>query len=307
MMAKKIATLLTRRAVPVSKKVSRAVETAPSACTQLVEQSDALPQEAETTAPANIMATTEFVGDMTDYDRAIETDTPAKYNPIENRTVRTILFPSGRRFYAWVTVDEKGNRKVEVCQEYQDTTLSAKLTLLQEDIGMVVLAKLEKDPQLQKNANRFLMKTGKEYMGKCRKPHEAVRIGELIDALAWEIPAMPVYDDDMTGVRRAEFYKTLYDIIRSFPSMIMNEHQAYFPLTKEELLDIAQTIGLTKAKLLEKLKNFDLLYLTPSSNGLQTNVRINGTGADSYTAWRYCVLRNVELENNGDEYDGYDF
>ena len=81
-MLNKIVDVLKRKSVEVKKEMNVNNERialtkdteGSSECTDLIVQEEALPQEQEKEEPATgITATTEFIGDMDDYDRAVET------------------------------------------------------------------------------------------------------------------------------------------------------------------------------------------------------------------------------------------
>lgn len=132
-------------------------------------------------------------------------------------------------------------------------------------------------------------------------------VKNVVKMVAEQIQFLPVYHDDLTEVERVGFYQSLVGMIKGMTSQVLNDHRAYYPLSTEDMEYITRNLGTTKVKLLKSLKKYDLLYLTPSSKGYQTNVRLNGMGEDSFTTWRYCILRDEALENDEDLEYSYDF
>lgn len=293
-----------------AKTAQQVTETETQECTELVVQDDLLPQKVEKPMPESITATTEFVGKMDDYDRAVEIDTLScvHSNLALNKTARIITDGKGRQLEAWINEDETGARIISVVQRYWNGNSSPELKMSQGDVVISSIAASTMDVSMQRRVKHFLMKTGEQYWSTFRgQDGELMNMQELITVLFSELSHIPVYLDDITEVERIELYQKIVDFVQRIPSMIMNTHKAYFPLTEEEIQDVARNMGLTKLNLLKKLKKFNFLYLTPSSRGYQTSIRINGIGLDSYTAWRYCIIRIEDLEKSDEEVCDYNF
>ena len=242
--------------------------------------------------------------EMSEYDQAVEVETVVKSSrdSVLNRKTRKIVDSRGREIRAWITEDENRDRDIKVRQRYSNGTFSTTLSMSQADVVMTAMAELSKDVKLQKHVERFLMKLGETYMNRfCGMKEDALEVQTIVDMVAAELPYIPVYSDDMTDVIRVSFYQKSIGTVKTLTSQVLNDHKAYYPLTEDDLIYVARNMGLDKLSMLRKLKQYDLLYLTPSSRGYQTNVRLNGMGEDGFTAWRYCLIRDEELENC-DEY-----
>ena len=264
-------------------------------------------------APTVQEASTEMMAEMVDeemddYDRAVgnATPTPRIKNPMAYRKAERILDREGHVIFAYVEEDEKANREIIFCQKYLDGTFSRKLSILQADVFTIMLA--NKDKQMESRADKACLKIGLEYVNSfCGNPDDLISVKNVVKMVAEQIQFLPVYHDDLTEVERVGFYQSLVGMIKGMTSQVLNDHRAYYPLSTEDMEYITRNLGTTKVKLLKSLKKYDLLYLTPSSKGYQTNVRLNGMGEDSFTTWRYCILRDEALENDEDLEYSYDF
>ena len=77
-------------------------------------------------------------------------------------------------------------------------------------------------------------------------------------------------------------------------------HKAYYPLDNEGIMLLVEELDMKKSELLKKLKQYNFLYLTESSVGYQSTVRITVEfegEIDTRTEWRYCLLRLGYLAN----------
>lgn len=282
----------------------QAVTGSPCECTSLMVQENTLPQKEENPA-TGITATTEFAGDMDGHDRAVETKVPydRKCTAL-NKEVRRITDGRSRVLCAWVSEDENNNKHITVVQQYRDGTYSPEIKIKRSDI---VMASMAVDDEIQKRTKKFLIKTWEEYYNKFNgQPDELMKMQDIVGMLGSELGNLPVYEDGLAEVERLEFHKKVLESARSLTTQAFNDHDAYYPLSGEDIVDVARDLGLDKMGLLKRLQKYNLLYTTPSTRGLQTNVRITQSGSESYVARRYCVFRNAEIENN-EEYAGYDF
>ncbi len=248
--------------------------------------------------------------DMDEYDRAVgnATTTSQGRNPMAYRKSLRITNQNGHTILVYNEEDEEADRKISFCQQYEDGTFSKILTISQADVITIIMAGNESDIFTQSRAEKICVKLGLKYANSffgTRK--DVMTIREIVEMIAGELSYIPVYRDDLTEVERVEFYQKLVSRIKVMTSQVLNDHKAYYPISTEDLKYLARNMGMSKVDLLKKLKKYGMLYLTPSSKGYQTNVRLNGTGEDSFTTWRYCILRDDDLENDEDLASGYDF
>lgn len=241
--------------------------------------------------------------DMDEYDRAVGNVTPTLQgrNPMTYRKSMRITNQNGQTIYAYIEEDEEANRKICFCQQYEDGTFSEILTISQADVVTIIMAGDASDIFAQSQAKKICVNFRLKYGGSfCGTRAEFMSIRDIAEMIAGELQNIPVYRDDLTEVERVEFYQRLIRIIKGMTSQMLNDHRAYYPLSTEDLEYIARNLGMTKVNLLKSLKKYDFLYLSSSSKGYQTNVRLNGTGKESFTTWRYCVIRDEKLENDED-------
>lgn len=248
--------------------------------------------------------------EMDEYDMAVETDTPAKSrrNPVLHRKTLKISDSQGHTLHVWITEGDDEIRNINVIQKYGNGDFSSVLTMKQADVVLSAMSELSEDTELQKDVKRFMVSIGKSYMNRFRgMKGDLLSVQKMVDMIATELQHIPVYHDDMMEVERAEFYRQCAGIVKTLSSQVMNDHKSYYPLIKGDLEYVARNMGLDKRKMLNKLKKYDLLYLTPSSQGYQTNVQFNnGTDGKRFSEWCYCIIKNSELENEN-EYDSYNF
>lgn len=248
--------------------------------------------------------------DMEEYDRAVKSviATSQGRNPMAYRKSLRITNQNGHTILVYNEEDEEADRKISFCQQYEDGTFSKILTISQADVITIIMAGNESDIFTQSRAEKICVKFGLKYANSffgTRK--DVMTIREIVEMIAGELSYIPVYRDDLTEVVRVEFYQKLVSRIKVMTSQVLNDHKAYYPISTEDLEHLARNMGMSKVDLLKKLKKYGMLYLTPSSKGYQTNVRLNGAGEDSFTTWRYCILRDEALENDEDLECSYDF
>lgn len=248
--------------------------------------------------------------DMDEYDRAVGNATPTLQgrNPMAYRKSMRITNQNGQTIFAYIEEDEEASRKICFCQQYSDGTFSRTLTISQADVVTIIMAGDGSDIFTQSRAEKIGVKFGLKYGNTFSGTREdVISIRDIAEMIAGELQNIPVYRDDLTEVERVEFYQRLIGMIKGMTSQMLNDHKAYYPLSTEDLEYLARNMEMTKVKFLKHLKKYDMLYLTTSSKGYQTNVRLNGTGKDSFTTWRYCVIRDEELENDEDYVCDCDF
>lgn len=248
--------------------------------------------------------------EMDNYDRAVGSATPTSrtQNPMAHRKPRRITDRNGHTILAFIEEDEEANRKICFCQQYIDGTFSRVLSMSQVDVLKMIMAGAEGDNPIDNRADKTQIKLGSRYANSFSGTRsDIMSIRGIVEMIAGELQNIPVYHDDLTEVERVEFYQRLIRIIKGMTSQMLNDHRAYYPLSMEDMEYITRNLGMKKVDFLKKLKKYRLLYLTPSSKGYQTNVRLNGAGEDSFTTWRYCILRDEALENDEDLECSYDF
>lgn len=266
---------------------------------ELSTQRNSFPQEDEK-HPLSINGNRRFIGEMDNYDRAIEVkaDIAFRRNPVWNKEVLGIKDSAGNLVYAWIIEEEDKKRRIEFCQKFANGDFSPVFTMSQGEMCMAVLEESSKNVAMKKKSEKFFSKIYHSYLDKMAgNINETLCINEVIKTLAVQLVHIPVYADDLLEMKSMEFYQRVVSIIRYYISQSFNDHKAYYPLTEDDILSLSHDLGMDKITFLRKMKKYELLYLTPSSRGYQNNVRINA-GQDSYTEWRYCVKKIEEWESS---------
>lgn len=102
-----------------------------------------------------------------------------------------------------------------------------------------------------------------------------------------------------------EFYNRVRELAKSCQSQMIDNFKSYYALTDEDITYIAGEFKQNRLSFLRELKEYNLLYLTNSSNGYQVNVRCR-YGNETTTEWRYCILKLSHLTGEDDEPEGVD-
>ncbi len=198
------------------------------------------------------------------------------------------------KIYVGLHENEKGERQIDYCQMYNDGRFSPKMSVSQADMIMAIKIRANKsdkqDKSVTKMADRFFIKAGKDYLGKFRGGvGEAFDIEEIMDALYVALPHLKVAREDSIEWSRTEFYDKLVPILKTLSIQTINDHKSYYIFSRDEIDGVAYNMKLKQIQLLQKLKEYGLLYLTESSRGFQTNVRFRNLDGSTYTSWMYCV------------------
>lgn len=207
------------------------------------------------------------------------------------------------KYFAQICIDEKGYRRIEICQEYETGGFSPKIIIKQSDFLRAASYKFGEAniPQRKmKNAvENFLLRLSSECLDKFDGTM-SFDFMEILRALGACYRSLPVHNDFNKEETSREFYRRTMEILRGNEMYSMDEkvglygHKSYYPLNWKDIEYVAQGLDMKASDFLKKLKEFNLLYLANSSRGYQTNVRITVEGEDgpeSYTEWRYCILR----------------
>lgn len=206
------------------------------------------------------------------------------------------------QYYAKICIDEKGNRRIEICQAYEGGGYSPIISIKQSDFLRAASYKFgaEAIPQRKlKNAvENFLMKLSSECMDKFdgTMNFDVIEVMKAIESCYRELP---IYSDVCEDLSPSKFYNRIMEILDiicvGYHEAILFGHKAYYPLDGEDIILFAGRMEMEREELLKKLKRYNFLYLTKSSMGYQTNVRITTEDDDgkkkTFTSWRYCILR----------------
>lgn len=272
-------------------------------CTVLTVQGKGMPQE----QPADgIKSFTEFVGEMSDYDRPVALPHMEKKRVLD-KEVRVIMDDCGHRLYAWMDMDADGRMSVTAVQHYRDGGISPEWSMKKSDIIISSIA-LERgmNNMMEKKIKRFLDRMYCDYLDMFDGDRdEAMTAGDIVRLLAHELRNLPVYSDGIWEMKREELYRRVVGVVECLASQVCNDHKAYYPVDDGEMEYIAGSLGLRKEQLLKRLDEYNLLHKTTSMNGgYKANVNFG-----DYTARRYCIKRNIGYDlGMGSESDtAFDF
>lgn len=203
------------------------------------------------------------------------------------------------KYFAQICIDEKGYRRIEICQEYETGGFSPKIIIKQSDFLRAAMYKFGEvnipQKKLKNAVENFLFKLSSECLDKFDGTM-SFDFMEILRALGACYKSLPVHDDFNKAETPHEFYRRTMEVVRGNEMYSMDErvglygHKAYYPLEWKDIEYVAQGLEMKANDFLKKLKEFNLLYLTKSSRGYQTNVRIT-IEDETYTEWRYCILR----------------
>lgn len=224
-----------------------------------------------------------------------EADKKGFFSPVIGMARLTNIL--GGMYFAQICIDGQGNRRIEICQEYETGGFSPKITIKQSDFLRAANYSFGEAniPQrrLKNLVENFIIKLSDECMNKFDWTM-SFDVVKILQAIAKCYRDLPVYNDLNDEDTPATFYHRIMEVIRAHHSEdnedILCGHKAYYPLDGGDIKFIATELDMTQKEFLKKLKKFNFLYLTESSAGYQTNVRITIDGY-THTEHRYCILR----------------
>jgi len=213
----------------------------------------------------------------------------------------------GGKFFAQIRIDEKGNRRIEFCQAYENGGFSPKITIRQSDFLRAVSYKFGEanipQKKLKNEVEDFILRLSSECLDKFDGAM-SFDVVKVLKAIGMCYRELPVYQDMDEEQSPAEFYRSIMEVLKENHCMdddaILYGHKGYFPLDGQYIRFIAEKLEMRKTAFLKKLRECNFLYLTDSSVGYQTNVRIKveeEDGFKTYTERRYCLLRLENLES----------
>ena len=209
------------------------------------------------------------------------------------------------RLYAAIYVDDEGDRYVEVCEEFADGTFSSKLKFSQSDFMKASMCNfnpyaIKKDNPLmliKSDASKFLTNLIDKRLAICTGKELSFDIFEMLRVIKGAWANLPVFQED-ASTKRYRFYKRFMAKVKECALDRDKEHKAYNAFEYEEIEFIAEGLEMQPTDLLKTLREYGFLYLTDSSRGYQTCVRLKEsidplekTPIPSHTEWRYCVYK----------------
>ena len=223
------------------------------------------------------------------------------------------------RLYAAVYVDEKGNRSIAFCEQYDNGTFSPKIQISQGE--MLLLWTYNVDPNslhdsLKKRATKIMGELTMDYFNKFNGV-VPMNMLDILHALVKVRADLPVYKDVTEEEKAQAFYEQVIQGIESNWKIQsykwVYHHKAYYALDDMLLGFLAEELNMKVNALEENLRKYRLLYLVDSSNHNKTKVRINRSKGESEesikafsltgptTEWCYCIykFKNLGKKNLG--------
>lgn len=213
------------------------------------------------------------------------------------------------RLYASVSVDEEGNRSIVFCEKYSDGTFSPKMRVSQGDLHMLqMFNKTSLAPlavKMKNHAAKFLLELSKDYLNKFNGD-TPLDMAQTLKVLLLVKKQLPVYNAEPTEQTPEQFYLEVLNYIKRLAGC--DFHKAYYALERFHIDQVAKEMDMTGKELLDKLKKHGFLYLTKSSRGYKTNVRVTTKPANeamkeeyfsdgnSCTMWAYCIYKKEHIE-----------
>lgn len=208
------------------------------------------------------------------------------------------------RIFALVRINARGQRTVEFCQKYSDGSYSPTIAVKQSELFYANLYHFNTSAlsgQTRTKVNRILDRVRDDYLS-VLKYNEAINIFDILKALIIALPNLPEYCEEEAPLTPEAFYKRFIDAMNgdydttgkySGRMFVLNEYKAYYALTGDNICELACRMGMKKGELLMRLKQYNLLYLTNSSKGYQTKIRL---GIDPETEkpmyeGMYCIYK----------------
>lgn len=197
------------------------------------------------------------------------------------------------KIYAYISVDEKGNRTVRFLQAYDDGTYSNEFCISQSDLLCVAMQNRcpSANTEFIRESKKSQRKILKEYLDKC-DGREVYQIGDIVMALAEVLKSLPVISDRQE-ISGPQLYSDVLSVLKARCSSVFNNSRrgGYIMLGDYELEIIAAELDIPERTLLAMLKKNRLLYLTESCQGYQAKVPVyKDKEGKAVFQWCYCLL-----------------
>lgn len=206
----------------------------------------------------------------------------------------------GGRFFARICVDEQQRRRIEFCQQYENGLFSPKIVMKQSSFLQAVQNNFGTAKISQRKLKNTVEKFVFDLCCECLDKFDGAMtfdVVEVLKALAKCYGQLPICVDSNGELSPGELYMSIISVLQETNSEddddLLQGHKSYYPLRDDDVKYIAERLDMPKISLLKKLKEYSFLYLTPSSRGYQTNIRLHSNDEDveTRTEWRYCLFR----------------
>ena len=226
------------------------------------------------------------------------------------RNLRQLTDGLDGKIYAGISKNEKGERQIEFCQQYNNGGFSEKMILPQAGLLSSFKEKMsEGNKKSSRAAQKFSSDAENEYYKKFAGNHcEMLDVEEILKLLFCSYTMLPVYNEDGNLYERQEFFEKVKKAVETLSIQNLNTHKSYFVVDESDITYVARELHLTKAEFIKKLKEYGLLYLSKSARGYQNNVRFKNPDGTTYTHRAYCIYNlNYLASEYEDKGIGSDF
>lgn len=219
-------------------------------------------------------------------------DCSTLFSPIKNMA-RVTMNPNGT-LYVGYYVDEKGNRFIAYVQQYKDGSFSPKMMIPQ---ACIMMAQNYSTLQAKDISGGFKKAIAKDYVNAYQEYYnkftgdnnvDMLDVKDILNALYTVQGKIPVCSNMYEEMTDEDFYWNVINKMNLYCCQVYTRaHKSYYSLEDCEIKALADSLGMKKIELLNKLRQAGFLYLTKSSRGFQTNVRLD----DTFTEWMYCIYK----------------
>lgn len=212
--------------------------------------------------------------------------------------MRGFITSTGHIIFAKICTEPAG-QVIRYRQQYSNGRFSAEMTVEQADLAFAAtyhfLPNKIANTKLRNHVDDFIMKVSLDYYGKLLYPKEGLDVPAILDMLVTKYEELPAEENVPSILEQPEkLYKKVIQVIKDKQLDIIDEHEAYYTLDKNQIDILANELGTSKNKLLKKMKEYRFLYLMDSSEGYQSYIRFKPYGEfikKSYVEWCYCILK----------------
>lgn len=207
---------------------------------------------------------------------------------------------TGHIIFAKRCIKSKTDKVIIYCQQYSNGNFSDVMEVNMADLFLASTYHFttqttsgDNNATMKRKVSSFLLEVSQNYYNSLEYPRENIKVISLLNLLIRECENMPIEYRVSILEQPEKLYWRMVQIIKNKSLNIVDEHDSYYTLWKDQIHTIAEELQVKPTKLLKKLKEYQFLYLTESSEGYQTCVRIKPDNEfqTSPTEWCYCILK----------------
>ena len=147
---------------------------------------------------------------------------------------------------------------------------------------------------IKRRVSRFLESFIMDYMGKVMVDEVKDPL-PILQALVKSAASLPCTYSQGGELSREQFYTVLMENISElYGEDVLSycRHRSYYAFGEDIITTLANKMGFQFQPFIKKMAEYRFLYLTPSSRGYQSKVRISADTEE----WCYCILRLDNLD-----------